>query len=331
MSNINIGLIIQGPVISSGRKNDTPNYIDSFDSIDYIESNIRKFEPFVEKIVISTWENSGLKGRFLKDKKIILLENRLPCDKDIDNRRKQFVTIYEGTKYFLNNTKITHVFKIRTDQLVHVDIIPWILKQYESGNFKAHENGLKQENYLFFSDMISNESFYAGDFIIGGTLSDVISFCSSVLSYGSADLHPVIGVDYILKYLKKNDAKFNEQIIKYLPLIWQTSNPKNSQLHKYWESLVMNYFIVIPQSLFSTIIWRGRPMNQVFPNYKEQFFLYEDWSYKYAKQNLSISVGEGTSFFNLIPNRIGFKKVLTAYRRYYLTQRFQYYWKQLFK
>jgi len=144
-------------------------------------------------------------------------------------------------------------------------------------------------------------------------------------------LHPVAGIDYIIRYLKKNDAKFYEQTFKYVPLAWQVFNLKNSQLHKYWESLLMNYLTVIPQSIFSNIIWRGKPMNQIFPNYKDQFFLYEDWNAKYAKQNLSITVGEDKSFFNLIPNRIVFKKVLAAYRRYYLTQRFQYYRKQLFK
>lgn len=332
MSNIKLGLIIQGPIISTGKLNDTPNYVGGFNAIEYIETNIRNFNPFVDKIVISTWENSGLKGRYLDNKKVTIIENQMPCGRDIDNRRKQFVSIYEGAKFLLNNTDVTHVIKIRTDQLVNCSIIQWFLQKYDGINFEADNKGLSQKHYLFFSDMISSETFYAGDFVIGGVLSDIICFSKSVLSYGSSDLHPVIGIDYILKYLKISDPRFYELVFKFIPYNWQISNSKNLPLNKYWEFLVMNYFIVIPQSIFSTILWRGRSMNQIFPNYKRQFFLYENWSAKeFENKHILKTNFEKKSLFNLLPNNVNYSKLFTEYRRYYISQRLQYYLKQWFK
>ncbi len=330
MTRIKLGLIIQGPVISSGRKNDTPSYFNGFNTIDYIESNIRNFQPFVDRIVISTWENSGLNGMYLDNEKVTILENQIPCVRDVDNRRKQFESIYEGAKFLTINSDVTHVIKIRTDQLVNSSIIQWFLKKYDDTNFEPDVNGLCQKNFLFFSDMISNEPFYAGDFIIGGVLSDVFGFSKSVLSYGETDLHPVIGIDYILKYLKRQDPLFNARVFRFIPLNWQISNRKNLQLNKYWQILVMNYFIVIPQSIFSTIVWRGRSMNQIFPNYESQFFFYEHWCVNYKGRQISKTSLDRKSILHLLSHSVDYRKLFTEYKRYYFTQRLQYYLKRLF-
>jgi len=52
------GIIIQGPIISFGQG---PNNVKAgFSALNSIENNIKNFLPYVSKIVVSTWEDSGL-------------------------------------------------------------------------------------------------------------------------------------------------------------------------------------------------------------------------------------------------------------------------------
>lgn len=317
-----LGLVIQGPVISAGKKSDGPNYIQDFDTIKCLETNINRFSPHVEQIVISTWEDSGLNVKDFRENNIILLKNRQLSIRDQDNRRKQFVSVYEGVKYLVNNSDVTHVMKIRTDQVVDSAIIQWMRETYETAKKDLLDENFFQEDRLLFSDMIKKTPFYAGDFIIGGALSDVVRFCRSVLSYGTVDLHPTAGIDYILKYLTKNDRGFREKIYKCIPLIWQISNPANSILCEYWELLKAKYFIAIPQPFFSSIEWRGRAMSQVFPNLQNQFLFFEDWNVHARPQEEVASRRKRLRY--LIPNRAVLRTAVVEYRRY-MKQMLRYY------
>jgi len=301
-----IGLIIQGPINSTGKKNDGPNSVGYFDTVAYINKNIETFIKYVDKIIISTWENSGLKDKITTAKNIFIIENRGIEIFDFDNRRKQFLTIYEGVKFLKNNSNCTHVFKIRTDQIVDVEILNWMHKIYDKNFSRIKFGRFKlQKEKLFFSEIISNHNFYAGDFIIGGNINDVYNFSESILSFGKKDIHPTAANDFILKYFMKNDMYFRRYFIVYIPFIFQNMFNKNSK--KYWIFLLQNNITVIPMNVFKNIYWRGNNMYNIFPNFSYDFLFFENFIH-YEDINK-----ENNMYTSL-------KQIFNEYKRYYIKQ-----------
>lgn len=217
MKPIKFGLVIQGPVSSFG--NGPNNSKEGFATEGVIRQNVQAFTPFVDSIVLSTLENSGLDDQeFLS--KCKLLENKPVLGFDFLNQRKQFVTTSSGVKWLKENTGCTHVLKIRTDQLVPPELISWLKDFYEKSQF----NESNQEDFLFFSEALRSESFYAVNFIFSGTIGDMNRFCDAVLSTKGM-VHPMNASDYVLKWLQTMDLKF---LRGCSPLVRSLLTAKNS-------------------------------------------------------------------------------------------------------
>lgn len=309
---MNWGLVIQGPVVSYGQG---PNNSElGFSSISTIEKNVSNFFQYVSYIVVSTWENSGLDFKFNNNNKIVLIENKTIKDCDFDNRRKQFLTTLEGCKYLHLNTDVTHILKIRTDQLIDPTIIEWLCFFFSNTNPSNRVKRNFQEDYLVFSDMLPDNLFYVGDFIIAGTKNDLISFCSASLHFSQKNLHPSIGVDYVLKYLSLNDKSFWNYFFKILPLLFQISNKRNTSPQAYWKIIKHSYLSVIPSNYFESIIWRGKLMSDVLPFLKNKFEFYDDWA-KNINENLDKS--KNKKIIDIIPDRQTLIKAKYEYYRYF--------------
>ena len=268
------GLIIQGPIISFGQG---PNNVEAgFSALNSIETNITNFSPYVSKIVVSTWENSGLNFQDKYLSKVVLIENIVP-ENDPDNRVKQFASTYSGARHLALNSKVTHILKIRTDQVIDPKIIEWFnhfFRKHDNSNSEELKN---QESYLFFSDMIKNNHFYMGDFIFAGKSNDILSFCKSNLQFKGKNIHPEIGKDYILKHLLLNSSLFWNFFYRNVPFLWQVSNNSNKAIQSYWTYVMKTSMAVIPSSFFWSIIWRNRLMSDVIPDPNKDFIFYEDW------------------------------------------------------
>ena len=317
--NMKWGLVIQGPTISFGQG---PNNAENgFSAISTIEQNIKYFSPYVCHIVISTWENSGLTFKNIDTSKTVLIENKIPKGPDFDNRRKQFITTLEGCKFLSLNSDATHILKIRTDQLVDPKIIEWLKAFFKNSNNINEKNNNFQENFLVFSDSLSNNPFYLGDFIFAGTKNDLISFCEANVDFLSKNLHPSIGTDYILKYFSLKDVQFWKSFYKYIPLLFQISNKRNKASQQYWRKISDNYVSVIPSEFFETIIWRGKSMYDVLPDYKNKFTFYDDW-FKTKNNNITFDLKTKKSFKYLFPTSE------TLFRAKY---EYKLYWKKLLK
>ena len=167
------GLIIQGPTISYGQG---PNVNkEGFNSIQTIFENIKNFIPFVNKIVISTWDQSNLnlKPYTQDDGNVFLIESIGP-NNSYDNRLKQFISTYAGVNFIKNNFNgVTHVLKIRTDQLIDPSIIKWLSDIYSHSNAASDLSRYNQEDKIIFSDSIISTNFYLGDFIFAGKINDI--------------------------------------------------------------------------------------------------------------------------------------------------------------
>ena len=273
--NMNWGLVIQGPVVSFGQG---PNNVTSgFSAREAIEANIKSFAPYVCQIVVSTWENSGLDFRSRFSDNVVLIENRLPVQRDHDNRIKQFVSTYEGVKFLAANSNATHILKIRTDQVVDPAIIRWLNDFFMVCAKWFDREKTLQESFIVFSDMRKDNPFYLGDFIFAGTCKDLVAFCKANLGYGTRNLHPSIGIDYILKHLSVNDKPFKWNFYQTMPFLWQVSNRSNRCVQSYWDDIRQSRLSVIPSSIFGSIVWRGRPMSDVLPDYREGFSFHEEW------------------------------------------------------
>lgn len=264
-----IGLIIQGPVTSYG---DGPNNSKAgFPTEPVIKENIRALSPYVEKIVLSTWEGSGLADG-LQSEKLKIIENKLVQGFDFLNQRKQFVTTHAGVQWLKQNTTCTHALKIRTDQLVPAELIEWLKDFYESSHCEAKN----QEDFIVFSEALRSESFYAGDFIFAGTINDLGHFCEAVLST-KALVHPSNACDYVLKWLQSVDPKFLQSSNPLMRSVLTTRN--SSRIQSLWREVLMCRISLIPKEIYSQIIWRGKSMPEVLgSSIDSHFFFYEDKS-----------------------------------------------------
>lgn len=292
------GLVIQGPVLSFGQGPN--NVISGFSGHETIETNIENFAPHVCQIVVSTWENSGLNFRDRFSNKVVLLENRLPVQRDHDNRIKQFLSTYEGAKFLALNSNATHILKIRTDQLVDPDIVLWLKDFFSVCKRWFNSEKTCQESFLVFSDILHDNPFYIGDFIFAGTNNDLMSFCKANLAFNGRNLHPSIGIDYVLKHLTINDKQFWVNFYRGVPFLWQTSNRSNKAVQDYWLDVLQTRFSVMPSEYFGKIVWRGRPMSEVLPDYRKNFQFYENWM---ANQEIKRDFSALKSLRYLLPSR----------------------------
>ena len=307
-----IGLVIQGPAVSYGQligPNQAPK---GFDARETIFENIRNFSSRVQKIVISTWKDSGLDLSGYPG--VMLIENEPPAESDFDNRRKQFISTYAGVKWLTGHTDVTHIIKIRTDHLVNAELADWLDIFYNENTTYFRAGLSNQKNFLIFSEFIKDSFlFYTGDFIFAGTSHDMESFCKSNLMFGKRLLHPLINADFVLKYLSVTDPGFREIFFSGIPLLWQTAGHSNARVSGYWSDVKYHRFSFIPRQLFAEIVWRGRKMNEVIPAYQSSFGFYEDWLQKLQAPIESSGHLPTKSWLSLIPDQQSFKEIRYVY------------------
>ena len=290
---MNIGLIIHGPIISTGKKSDGPNYVHNFQTIHYIEKNIAIFTKYCNKIILTIWEGETTSISHISNENVIIIEcSKYPYN-DNDNRRKQFYSVFQGLKYLKNNSDITHVFKIRTDQLVDDKIINWFTDEYN--------NSEKNQEKIFFSELNKDRPFYAGDFIIGGNIDKMYKYYQNILSHKSQDLHVCAAIDHLIKHIYSIEDYKNYFSNNYPFVFQQYINKK--QLSKLWNLLLDKEVLVIPEEIFFNIKWRNKNMQDIIDRNTTSFIFYNN----YLKINFS--------------EKITFENILKEYYRYYYIQR----------
>ena len=305
------GLIIQGPIITFGQGGN--NSIKGFDSTNIINENIQNFAPLVEKIIFSTWLDSGFKLESNSCDNFFIIENPLPCRSDPDNRKKQFYSTFAGIRFLQSNSNVTHILKIRTDQLIPITILYWLQNIFTD---KELINKLKIDKKIVFSEFIKSESFYVGDFIFAGEINKVVQFVNINLKF-KTNLHPSIGIDYFLKYLSVIDSSnFKSLFIKSIPLIFQVSLKKSETLKSYWQYQLKDKCTFIPRFIANDIIWRGRKMEDLK---FEHFCYFEDWLELYVKKTDYNITDKKISFLSVILlEKFVLEKIIYEYKRFLL-------------
>lgn len=265
-------MIIQGPITTYG--NGPNNAPMGFDARGCIKSNIKKFAPLVNQIVISTWVGSGLAADQFGHG-VHIVENMPITDWDYDNQRKQFYSTSQAVIWLSKNTDCTHIIKIRTDQELPEELIDWVQSLYQTQPIAIPG----QSGPIVFSEGIRQENFYLGDFIFIATTGDMLNLCGAILDRDK-QLHPINANDYVLKFIHYVIPKsgIRGAVINSVLLA-----RNNSAIQKLWTEILKNRITVLPKEIYKKIIWRGRAMTDVLPSLETSFYFHED--IQMAKRN----------------------------------------------
>jgi len=297
------GLLIQGPRYSLGNGPNRSRSECGFDSLETVRENVRRMNDKVEIIILSTWHKSGFESVNIGPK-VTLLESYPPLGFDYLNQKKQFLSMFVGASYISCNSDCTHIIKIRTDQLFPMDFIDW-LNRY----FTTETNDTKK---IICSEFLRDQPFYAGDFVFAGTIEKIICFAMHVLQYDGQRLILNNSVDYVLKHLVNSDERIAKAFYEcgllrnqWKFLFW------HRKIFSLWRDVSTEHFSVLPEEIFWQIIWRGRPMSEVFANNQQAFMLYKEWQMLNRKVDARELIGIVRFNFFIL-----FKRAYIEFKRY---------------
>ena len=292
-----LGLIIQGPVISFGVEGAGASS-SGFNTISTMAINSRLFAPLVEEVIISTWNDGNLdRSDFLSD--IHILELDPIKGFDFGNIYKQFFSNLQAALWLRKNTNCTHVIKIRADQEVPIEIPTWVKQFYA-------EDTLNQ-NKIIFSDALTSEPLYSGDFVVAAPIDLFIEFCQEVTS--TKRLHPVNAIDYVLKLavLKKRPLPSKNIILRS----WQIAGV-SSKVEELWATMLLADIAIIPRCYYKKIIWRGAAITDLINSIDTAFLFHEDiGSIKSFPEIKSVAIPNSKKSLSK-----SFKKCKEHWRRY---------------
>ena len=253
------GMVIQGPSVSTGLKGKGLSVPDSpivnplgYDCLNSVASTVAAAQGLIRHIVISTWRGSGFEALDYREDLTILEAE--PPDQDWDNRRKQFASSKLGLE-FMQKIGVTHVVKVRTDQIISREILEWIVHN-------ATCEGTRRDQ-IVVSDIIESELFYVGDFLWAGRIDSLIRMVRSVNSFGVVVLDPVVTKDWVLKFALSTDPSIEKVLSRGPSIPIQLRDPRNKPLHEYWTHFRDKSFAPIPRELLAKIVWRGHVMSDV--------------------------------------------------------------------
>lgn len=322
MKVIQWGLVIQGPIITFGQGGN--NCESGYGATAAINENINAFASKVTQIVVSTWENSGFVLANNINRNVVILENAFPCGSDPDNRKKQFVSTQAGIRYLALNSKVSHILKIRTDQIVPPTIIKWLTEFFISEESSC---GSKRGGKIIFSEFIKSEKFFVGDFIFAAGIKDLMDFVMANVSITN-NLHPSIGVDYYLKHLFLNDHdNFKRVFVKGVPLIAQISRNDIEVINNYWAYQLIERCSFLPRFIADEFIWRGRKMKDL--NFKH-FCYHEEWV-MLSKENEQLKLLKKKAKISnvLFIKSSVLKSIKYEYKKYFIT-RLKFYFPKIY-
>ena len=246
-----IGIVIQGPIISQG-----------FDSTTTIKRNIKEYlrHQSVARIIVSIWQGE----RFTySHPKVTILHNTPPTGRDVNNRRRQWLSTLQGLQQLQKHTIITHVLKVRTDQYVPSSTIDYMNAFYMAKNVKKYTDVPEWKSKilrepLLFSCTYRTYPFYIGDFYFAGHIEDMMHLMENNLVFGGHIFQSIVEIDMILKHLFQTDSDFPlTRKGKYIPMRRITKAAHSHPIWQYWYEMHRLYFGCFPKSVFSKIMWRG--------------------------------------------------------------------------
>jgi len=249
--NVKIGIVIQGPINSQG-----------FNSTTTIKRNIEEYlkHRSVAHIVVSIWKGE----RFTySHPKVTILHNTPPVGRDVNNRRRQWLSTLQGIRQLQKHKSITHALKIRTDQYVPSSVIDYMNVFYMAKNLKKYTDapGWKSKilrEPLLFSCIYRTYPFHIGDFYFAGHVEDMMRLMENNLVFEGHIFQQIVEIDMIIKHLSQTDVDFPlTREDKYIPMRRIIKVGHSHPIWRYWYVMHRLYFFCFPKSVFSKVMWRG--------------------------------------------------------------------------
>lgn len=264
-----IGLIIQGPIISggltgkthgSGRTRVNSNRLVNFNCQDTINDNLAVATKLFDSVVVATWENekvklndNSVKVLFLKDPTPQPPVSRRPVPGFPDfnklNNARQFFSVWSGANY-LENLGIEYVIKIRTDQLIDIKML--------FQEFEFFISKIKKPYFVPF--LYNNNRWMIPDFFIGGSMDNILQISVDMTNL-EKQFHSNVHRDLFFKAYLNQGTNLNSLLIP------------NAFIDEDKESIILEQFVKHAfnriwhpgsKELYSSIVWRGEPINRNF-------------------------------------------------------------------
>ncbi len=263
---MNIGLIIQGPVLSggftgkthgSGRTRASKNSLVNFDSTSSINQNITIAQDYFSEIVVSTWENQdteNIKGKCKIIKSIDPTPNPPSTRKPIEdfpdfnkiNKIRQFYSVFKGLNH-LEKMGIEHVIKIRTDQTLDLKLL-----------FNDYSFFLESSNKKFMIPFLTDdEPWSIPDFYIGGRISDFNDLVMLMINE-KFEFHKNVHRDLFFKGAFINSKFFKENCLSEFFVF---RDYQNKNLSKILDISRDRIWSPASKELYNSLIWRGEPIS----------------------------------------------------------------------
>jgi len=266
MRDLKKGLIIQGPIVSTGRTGKTANisfkdvrdeHIVNFNCIENIAKIFNNYQYLFDHIVCITWEDqevsliNELKG-LIPDECLIIIKDTTKRINPIgsvipaNNKYRQFLSIYEGSKV-LSKLGCDYIAKVRSDQFLDLDLLM-------SDAVTKLEN--EQRNVVlvpWINIKNSHSVFKIPDLYFVARTNDMLSLSKEYLSLPEITEH--VHTDIFYKWSMRFYC--NSSLIRNYIKIFERFGNNSLMRILINRKFSKGFFIPLDPRIIQSIIWRG--------------------------------------------------------------------------
>lgn len=243
----NIGILIQGPIISRGR-----NFLSSVQKDFKTEIYINNLYKIAQKnnceLILTTWNDQDASNVEIPGKDIFKFQANLVelCPNLLNNRNsskyKQFYLIKEGIE-ILRKRECDVVIKLRTDQFLDLQML--------IDHINHTEANLGTKIMTLFADSRTIDSWV--DFLFVAKIDSLVSNIDSFIN--QKEIFSSIHRDFFYHMHRKN-LSFFQSIVFRLFLPYDAKNFSKKQIYLIKEIWIRN-FILMPLGVLESLEWRG--------------------------------------------------------------------------
>lgn len=266
-----IHLLIQGPMVSNGVNGDRE--LSGHNCIHGIIDLIEEYDDSFETIIVSTWDsliNKSILKKFKIDinpkVKIIFSSSPKPIKRSgewrINNKRLQFEGILNGLNYLIDQgfNPNDYVIKIRSDQSLNLSALIYFI-----------ENDIQADRVYVphFVKMLKGKLMnFIPDFYFVSTLDKLHDFSISQISDIEFvnSLHQEIVYKYF-HYIKPSEINNSSLYIRDWKIYKNQIN--------IMKTMYFKIFFPLPESVMTSIIWRGKKYDYSSNGNKERYLFSE--------------------------------------------------------
>jgi len=258
-----VGVIIQGPLVTFGQGPN--NSMVGFNVCDTILANVSNMSMYGYCYIVVAWKAVNDQEiailEALAVQKIELTQVSMPVKFDPDHRYKQHYGVLNGAETLLGqNSKISHFVKIRSDMLMPEEFWAWVNKVTSQNTSR-----------LYVSELMSS-SFYMGDFIYVAKKNEFIDYLTEIVKYGGYAIHPSIAFDMGIKCCES----FGYYLGYKVSLLGRVRFLRSFFLdlekgRKMWNRFISQHIGVLPESIWTKIVWRDRKIGTFLHSNKFKF------------------------------------------------------------